>query len=335
MTTANFDHRDTAQTLGTRLRIWVGQLWAFNKLASLSLLLYLVLIPLYMVAAILDPVLITNAPAFVKPLKFIISSFIYVVTFMYLLTLIEGKRRWVQIVANITAAFLLLENAIISTQAIRGLASHFNNATDLDSLLFGIMGLIITILALCNLLLGIWLLFQRLPDSVIAWGIRMGVLISFVGMILAFLMTSITTPTQQAELDAGRRPSAIGAHSVGIEDGGPGLPLVGWSTVGGDLRVPHFIGLHAMQVLPLLAYALSRRRSLRQGQRLTLIITAGIAYLGWLALLTWQALRGQSIVAPDMLTLTAYVGLLAFALFGTLRALVIQRPAIPVAARVH
>jgi hypothetical protein len=103
---------------------------------------------------------------------------------------------------------------------------------------------------------------------------------------------------------------------VGVADGGPGLPLLGWSTVGGDLRVPHFFGLHAMQALPLigglLAFSAARRRWTEHG-RLALVWTAGLGYLGLILLLTWQALRGQSIVAPDGLTLTA-AGLLAAAL---------------------
>ncbi|HEY8600538.1 MAG TPA: TetR/AcrR family transcriptional regulator, partial [Thermomicrobiales bacterium] len=79
----------------------------------------------------------------------------------------------------------------------------------------------------------------------------------------------------------------------------------GWSTVGGDLRAAHFIGLHAMQLLPLLGWALSRHRFswLADGARLALVRIAGAAYLGLILLLTWQALRGQSIVAPDGLTL--------------------------------
>lgn len=316
MTTANAHFSTMTRTPAAWVREWISRLWAFNKFLTLSALLYIVLIPIYVTAAILDPRLITNAPAFVKPLKFILSTAIYLTTFLYLLTLIEGKRRWVQLVGNITALGFLVENTIITAQAIRGIPSHFNVSTPLDSTLYGIMGSTVIIIAVMNLLLGIWLIFQRLPDPAIAWGIRLGVLISFAGMILAYQMTSNPTPAQQAQIAAGERPSAIGAHSVGVEDGGPGLPILGWSTEGGDLRVAHFVGLHGMQVLPLIGLTLSRRRTLNRQQRLALIFTAGIAYAGWLALLTWQALRGQSIVAPDALTWSAYAGLIAFVLLG-------------------
>ncbi len=81
---------------------------------------------------------------------------------------------------------------------------------------------------------------------------------------------------------------------MGAEDGGPGLPVVGWSTTGGDLRVAHFFGLHALQVMPLLGFLLGGLRAAWLGvrHRLALVWAAGFAYLGLVLLLAWQALRG-------------------------------------------
>lgn len=51
---------------------------------------------------------------------------------------------------------------------------------------------------------------------------------------------------------------ARGSHTVGLADGGPGLPFVNWSVIGGDLRIAHFIAIHAIQIVPLFAYILSQ-----------------------------------------------------------------------------
>ena len=96
----------------------------------------------------------------------------------------------------------------------------------------------------------------------------------------------------------------IGGHTVGAPDGGSGLPGTGWSTEHGDLRVAHFIGLHALQALALLAFVLGRRRS-PDGSRARVIIVAGASYALLFALLVWQALRGQSIVTPDVTMVVA------------------------------
>src|SRR6267154_898313 len=82
-----------------------------------------------------------------------------------------------------------------------------------------------------------------------------------------------------------------------------------WFTVGGDLRVAHFVGLHALQILPFLGWLLTRRKSvfalLAANDRRALVWTGGLGYLGLVVLLTWQALRGQSVVNPDAKTIAA------------------------------
>jgi hypothetical protein len=50
--------------------------------------------------------------------------------------------------------------------------------------------------------------------------------------------------------------------------------------------------------------------------RLALVWTAALGYLGLVALLTWQALRGQSIIAPDALTIAGFVTLVGVALLA-------------------
>jgi hypothetical protein len=51
---------------------------------------------------------------------------------------------------------------------------------------------------------------------------------------------------------------ARGSHTVGAADGGAGLPFVNWSVIGGDLRIAHFIAIHAIQIVPLFAYILAQ-----------------------------------------------------------------------------
>jgi hypothetical protein len=233
----------------------------------------------------------------------------------------------VAFVANATALALLVEMVIIVGQVIRGTTSHFNYSTPLDAALFETMAGFITLVWVMALILGILLLSQRMPDPVWAWALRLSVLLALIGMAVAFLMTS-PTAAQLAGAQAGNGLPIGGAHTVGVVDGGPGLPVLGWSTVAGDLRIPHFFGLHGLQVMLILGFLLTlpaARGARNVGQRVALIWTAGLGYLGLIGLLTWQALRGQSIIAPDGLTLAAGGALLGVVALATALILIVGR----------
>ncbi len=283
------------------------QSWfALNPLLTLVGLVNIVILLAAIIGIFIDPRIITGVPAWVKPAKFAISINIYSFTLLWVMGFVRGYKRLVGIAAYAIAIALTVEMAIIVLQVIRGTTSHFNISTSFDSMLWNTMGAFIILLFVMHLIIALVVSSQRFDDPIIAWSLRMGLLIALVGMGVAFLM-AIPTTQQMSMLHAGITVTARGAHTIGLADGGPGIPFLGWSTVGGDLRIPHFVGLHALQVLPLVGWLIARYRVnwLRSGHRVALLVTLSMSYLGLVGLLTWQALRAQSIVAPDTLTLQA------------------------------
>ena len=200
---------------------------------------------------------------------------------------------------------LVLEVAIIDLQAWRGTTSHFNVGTAFDGALFTIMGSAIVVQTLTSIAVAVALWRQRFDDRALGWALRLGMIITIIGASTGGLMTRPTAAQLEEVRATGRMPIA-GAHTVGAPDGGRGLPGTGWSLEHGDLRIPHFVGLHAIQVLPLFALAIRRRRLTESG-RVRLVLVAASSYGSLFAILLWQALRGQSLVQPDGVTIIALI----------------------------
>ncbi|MBU8861063.1 MULTISPECIES: hypothetical protein [unclassified Micromonospora] len=251
------------------------------------------------VGAVADPRVLTGAPIWLKPLKFAISFVLYGVTLAWMLSLLPRRSRAAERAATVIVAVSVVEMAVIVGQVLRGTTSHFNGTTTLDARLFDVMGVAITVLFAAQFVLAVVLARRSLPDRAGGYAVRLGLAVSLLGMLVAFPMV--------AQRPAGAPAGISGAHSVGVPDGGPGLPLLGWSTTGGDLRVGHFVGMHALQALPLLAILLDRFLGARLDEltRARLVVVGGVAYAGLTLLVTGQALRGQPLLAPDALTLAA------------------------------
>ncbi len=289
------DARTAHRLLGAppRIRWHRPLLWLAAVMAALAVFA--------LVARFVDGREVLGANLWDKPLKFAISTVIYAVTWSWLIGQLERSRRLAQLAGTVIVVALVVELAIIVGAAAAGTTSHFNVTSPLATAMWSLMAVSISALWVATLVACLVLFRNQLGDRARTIAIRGGALISLVGLGLGYLMTS---PTAAQLADFG---GIAGAHAVGIADGGPGLAVLGWSTVAGDLRIPHFVGMHALQAIPLALIAmelLSRRVPVLRdiAARTRLIGTVTVGYLAVVALVTQQALRGQSIVAPDAVT---------------------------------
>src|SRR5580692_10182309 len=236
---------------------------------------HVVLLAGMLVISPFDSRLVLGINPWIKPIKFAISIVIYVWTVAWLLEYLRLSSWAKKIMSWGISICMLTEIACIAAQAARGTTSHYNVSTPLDAAIFFIMGAMIALNSILALVLLICFLTGRYDvPSPYLWGIRSGLVI--------FLAAS----------GIGGMMLAHGSHSVGVKDGGPGLPIVNWSTKGGDLRAAHFLGLHALQVLPLIAFLISRHRSWTISRKTAYVLAFSGAYALLIALLYFQAIHG-------------------------------------------
>ena len=291
--------RPTAQEHGARSLF--GRLWRSSAPLTAVGVLMIGAAVVSLVAMLVDPRVITGAPAWLKPFKFAVSTAIYSLTLAWVFNWLPDWPRVRRVVGWVTAIVFVFEVAAIDMQAWRGTTSHFNVSTVFDAVLFSVMGAAILLQTLTSVAVAVALWRQRFVDRSFGWALRLGMVVTIAGAMTGPLMTR-PTEAQLADARAGARMMVAGAHSVGGPDGGPGVPVTGWSSEHGDVRVPHFIGLHGLQALALAAVAVGRwRRSERM--RVRAIFAAAASYTSLFVLLLWSALRGQSIVSPDPTTL--------------------------------
>lgn len=195
----------------------------------------------------IDPRLINGVGVWDKPGKFMFSFAAHVWTFAWAFALMPEGERQARLTRYLSVAFVTifaLEVVYMSFRAARGEASHFNTGTPIAATLYALMGLGAMSLTAITAWFGWRLLRTRndLPGRAAAIGLMLGALL---GTLAGLYMSRQT------------------GHWVGgaANDAG-GLPLFHWSTTGGDLRVAHFTGLHAMQAVPLAAWLWPRQRTI-------------------------------------------------------------------------
>ena len=211
-------------------------------LAVICVVVAIALIPLW----ILDSRQLLGVSVWEKPIKFYISVAIFSFTYSWLSSFLTRGRRWVKLTGLVIAVSLAVENVLILAMASIGETSHFNVSTPIAIAIWSIMATFISFVLLSTIFISLMIMFQEQQEFNLKLALALGSFNSAVGMGLAYLMT------QPTAFQLANYQGIAGAHAVGVSDGGPGLPFLGWSTVAGDLRVGHFFGLHSIQVAAIL-----------------------------------------------------------------------------------
>ncbi len=232
-----------------------------------------------LVGMLIDDRMLMGVNVWLKPFKFGISTGIYILTVGFMTTLYPFSVRKKNIINNLVSWTLFVEILIIAMQGARGVQSHYNQSNAVDGILFGFMGIFIAI----NVMIMVLFLIEtirlkmKVPNAV-QWAIGLGWLIILLGSWIGGQMISQM------------------AHNVGVADGGAGLPVVNWSTVAGDLRVAHFFGIHAIQVLPLFAWFLYRNWKTSSLNRIVAVLAFSLFYAGWVGFTFYQAKQAMPLI---------------------------------------
>lgn len=242
----------------------------------------LAFVPATFAAALTDDRLLNGAGLWLKPMHFELSLAIQSATIAVLAPLLSLA--WLQsrtVRWTVTAASLasIMELLYIVLQAARGRASHFNDATPLESALYAVMGIgSLTIVAGAAVVgYALWRSPQRIGTLHLRTGAVLGLLLGTAAtVVLAGYMSSL-----QGHLVGGPQSDAFG------------LPFLGWATRGGDLRVPHFFATHAIQALPIAGLLADRLVGERFGW---LMPVAAVVYSAAVAGFLVQALMGLPLI---------------------------------------
>jgi hypothetical protein len=258
-----------------------GELYRRNRVLALLGWLNLAALAALLIVAPLDTRTVMGLNPWVKPSKFLISITVYVWTLAWASRYVSAYTRSVRLISWGTVLVFVGEMVCIITQAARGTTSHFNVREPFDAAVFNTMGALIALnTLLVALMLVLFLRPSERPAPAYLWGIRAGLLLFLLGSLegVAIILN--------------------GAHTVGAPDGGPGLPFLNWSTRAGDLRAAHFLAFHALQLLPLAGFALSRfKPDWTPRRQVACVFALAVVYTAVVSLLFWQATAGRPLLS--------------------------------------
>ncbi|RTL39748.1 MAG: hypothetical protein EKK48_17910 [Candidatus Melainabacteria bacterium] len=298
--------------------------WKSNRSLTALIVFSVSVLIVSMFGLCFDQRMVLGEHPWIKPVKFSASLAIFGVTLFWLGQFLTNHTHAFRRTCRAALSGSIAELSIIIIQVMRGAPNHFNMGSSFDNGMAWLAA--ISILPVAFSIVVVFFLLLREPNlpAVLGCALRWGVLLSVIGCIPGFMMLApvamqhiivhqVSTSLHQTSTGLQQASTNLHQASISLQQTSSGIPFLGWSTVSGDLRVAHFVGIHALQFFPVLAFIVMKLLPNVSILRKELLIgNIGLTYLGVIALLTHQALIAEPITAPSHHTL-AYAVILALA----------------------
>ncbi|MCZ8163793.1 MAG: hypothetical protein O9315_17470 [Beijerinckiaceae bacterium] len=233
---------DRSERLSKRVIERFGAAFPERNLRACALFLLVLCLPLFILIQG-DARTVHGVSVWLKPFKFSLSLGVMLGTLSWSWHWLAARSRdgWVaSILVRLLIGMSLFEVGYIASRAAVGEDSHFNLATPYSAFMFRLMGIGSVTLVTILLILGIMVLKSQSAtrNPAMRQAVGLGLVFSgVIGLVTGVILVAnagalVGTPESQANI----------------------IPLFGWSRDVGDLRIPHFLGLHAMQILPIVAW---------------------------------------------------------------------------------
>ncbi|HEY5666614.1 MAG TPA: hypothetical protein VIV64_07825 [Gammaproteobacteria bacterium] len=276
--------RQISQALKTDVRDWYERHRRNDTTKPLVWTFYLQLILLVGLLILLpfDTAEVEGRARLVKPLNFTGSFAVYLAVVVIIVDYLRTSDWWKKVISWGISACIFVAITCITLQAARGTTSHFNQDTSFDLAVSVLMDIVDPLNSIFVFVLLVFALQSKLEVSPpTQLGFVFGLIIFLAGGVVGGVMVF------------------QGQSTVGVAPGSPGLPVLNWSTMGGDLRVAHFLGVHAIQILPIAGWLINQVHFFGRSMRAKRIqvVAVSSAYVLFMGYTFMQAMQGSPLVS--------------------------------------
>jgi len=233
----------------------------------------------------------SGAVSFRKPLTFSVSIALLLATIGWVLDRLPDRPRRAGTIAWTLLVSSTLEVALITMQAWRGRASHFNTLQDGDALVFAAMGILVAVMSLCLVAVLVWALVRPPADRLVRIAVTGGLLLIMSG------------------LGIGQWIIELGNDFVETRMAVPDTVVYGER---GVAKFPHAVAFHGIQAF-IVAAVLLRRTTLAEAARRRVLRLIVWSYAAVLVFASVQTVTGSAPLDPTAWSAGLALSLVAIA----------------------